>query len=158
MCNHHSQLGATHSVGSSSSDGNGSSSGSVHHSREERCPANGVTMRGRDDGFGAQYAAMMSVFSWAKLAGKPFCVTPWTRMAHGANASSMFKLVGGHRYGPITTAQTASMQERHAELSRVLLNRTAWHPSLRENYHRTLPKPALRWFPKGTQHLAVTLV
>ena len=123
----------------------------------DSCPANAITARTRTDGFGAQYAAMMSIFSWARLLGRPFCVSPWASLAHGANTSALFSLVGGLRYGPLATPHTFAVTERHAELARRrhAANSTAWDPLLRAHYHNSPAKPRLRWFSKGGPHLAV---
>ncbi|KAL1530594.1 hypothetical protein AB1Y20_001494 [Prymnesium parvum] len=119
------------------------------------CPAEGsVTMRGREDGFGAQYAAMISTYSWAIRHGLTYCVTPWRRMEHHANASALFEFVGGHRFGPAATDSTAAVTEKHAELAREpLRNGSAWHRAARAHYYATA-KPRLAWRTAGP-HLAV---
>ena len=33
-------------------------------------------------------------------AGVPYCSSPWLAMEHGTNATELFALVGGDRYGP----------------------------------------------------------
>ncbi|KAL3913928.1 MAG: hypothetical protein SGPRY_007805 [Prymnesium sp.] len=114
----------------------------------------GVTMRGRSDGFGAQYAAMMSTYSWASLNGLTYHITPWERMEHGVNASQMFAFVGGHLYGPPAVPSTKAATEKHAELARLHpRNQSIWHPLLREFYYAT-PKPQLLW-GRTKPHLAV---
>ena len=44
------------------------------------CPANAITNAPRTDGFGAQYAALISVYSRSKLHGVPEC--RWNREHH----------------------------------------------------------------------------
>lgn len=116
------------------------------------CPATAVTMRGRVDGFGAQLAGMVSVYSWARRRGVPYCSTRWERMEHqspeGALAGALFDFVGGASYGPAARANTTAAPEKHAELAaaaRWAPNRTRWHADARRFYDEA-PKPALRWF------------
>eukprot|EP00966_Prymnesium_polylepis_P258922 5980464-Prymnesium_polylepis.1 len=121
------------------------------------CPSTAITMRGRVDGFGAQYAATMSVYSWARRSGRPYCATPWPYLQHDGNASALYALVGGHRYGPPATSATEGATEKHIELSRARFgaNETAWHLSLRTHYHHSAaPKPQLQWGAPGP-HVAV---
>ena len=87
------------------------------------CPPDGVTMRGRHDGFGAQLAAMISVYSWAKRRRVVYCASRWEGLEHrgllgsSSHAAELFDLVGGPRYGPAAAANTSSFQEMHAQLA-----------------------------------------
>ena len=119
------------------------------------CPTNhSITMRGRWDGFGAQYAAMMSTYSWARRTGRTYCTTPWRELEHGINGSHMFRLVGGSFYGPPSSSSTTAATEKHMELSWLRISNESWHPSLRDFYFAAGPKPRLRWAAPGP-HLAV---
>ena len=115
------------------------------------CPANAITNAPRTDGFGAQYAALISVYSWSKLHGVPFCVTTWHRHEHRtqSNSSALFAFVGGHFYGPPASADTTRATEKHMQLA-IMLKRgngtvSIWNPIVRQWYwHAT--KPRLSWF------------
>jgi hypothetical protein len=115
------------------------------------CPANAITNAPRTDGFGAQYAALISVYSWSKLHGVPFCVTTWQRHEHRtqSNSSALFAFVGGHFYGPPASADTTRAVEKHMQLA-IMLKRgngtvSIWNPVVRQWYwHAT--KPRLSWF------------
>ena len=78
------------------------------------CPSDGLTARGRRDGFGAQYSAMVSVFVYAARSNRTYCTTPWRSMQHGLDASRMFVFVGGAAFGPRATDATPVMADAHA--------------------------------------------
>ena len=124
----------------------------------EACPAsNAVTSAARMDGFGAQFASLLSVYSWARRHGLRYCTSTWARMT-GARASELFAFVGGPLYGPPALNVTPRLVERHAILASQPprnANESAWHPSARRFYH-VAPKPTLRWFARTPgKHLAV---
>lgn len=121
------------------------------------CPSNGVTSAPRTDGFGAQYAAMASVYSWARRRRRPYCTSQWKAMEHptGSTPPALFHFVGGPAYGPPASNSTLGFSEQHMPLA-MLRNRTAaWHPDIRDFYHAAWPKPPLQWFAPGTFNLAV---
>ena len=65
------------------------------------CPAaDSLTARGRVDGFGSQYSALVSVYAYAARSNRTFCATPWVSMAHGLDAARMFSFIGGAAFGP----------------------------------------------------------
>ena len=56
---------------------------------------------------GVPRAAILLLYSLALhprvhsiYAGVPYCSSPWLAMEHGTNATELFALVGGDRYGP----------------------------------------------------------
>ena len=125
--------------------------------------ATAITNALRTDGFGAQYAALASVYSWARLVRRPFCVTPWKQHEHQTNSTSlaMFSFVGGPLYGPCcSTNTTPAASERHMELSTwayqhrsrqgnsTWWRNTLWHPDVLHFYRRSA-KPPLHWFEKA---------
>ena len=124
----------------------------------EACPpSNAVTSAARMDGFGAQFASLLSVYSWARRHGLRYCTSTWATMT-GARASELFAFVGGPLYGPPALNVTPRLVERHAILASQPnrnANESAWHPSARRFYH-VAPKPTLRWFARTPgKHLAV---
>jgi len=126
----------------------------------ERCPdEHAVTAAGKHDGFGAQFAATISVFGYAIITGQTYCTTEWQRMEHLANnvtAMDWFRFVGGHLYGPPATAHTTKKQFAHGEAD----NQYAHHPDIaarvRAAYWAT-PKPRLVFYEAAPDeiHLAV---
>lgn len=123
----------------------------------DACPPHAITMRGRQDGFGAHLAAMISVYSWAKRRRVPYCSSRWRRVEHASNGSNLFDFVGGPRYGPAATASTSSVLEMHAQLAAAAAwkpNASRWAPDARRYYHET-PKPPLSWYGMGAHHMAV---
>ena len=130
------------------------------HSISGACAANAITCRGRRDGFGAQFAAMVSVYSWAKWHSVPFCSSRWQAMEHGANASELFDFVGGEHYGPPATATTQAVTDKHMQLGARggtaawrRRNLTAWPRAWERSdvarHYAAGPKPALRHFVAG---------
>lgn len=124
----------------------------------DACPANAVTshVTRSDFGFGARYAALISTLVWSRRRRLPYCASPWRLMDHGANASALFELVGGPRYGPPATRSTAVVEDRHALLARANASTDAAAiADVRQHYWAT-PKPALRWYGgAAARHVAV---
>ena len=112
------------------------------------CPSDGLTARGRRDGFGAQYSAMVSVFVYAARSNRSYCATPWTTMQHGLDASRMFKFIGGAAFGPRATDATPAMADAHARgifPERRDAASLAFRREIRRFYDAA-PKPNLAWF------------
>ncbi len=79
------------------------------------CPSeNSITTEAQEDGFGAQYQAMIQVFAMSLHRNETYCHLRWTRMAHHMNASSMFDFVGGTYYGPEATEYTLRRERSNA--------------------------------------------
>lgn len=120
------------------------------------CPPDGITSEPRVDGFGAQLASLISVYTWARHRHTTYCQTPFDKMEHrtGQTPAELFAFIGGAAYGPRANVSTARISERHAALA-MLRAPAAWHPDPRRFYHEALPKPPLRWFAGGGVHVAV---
>jgi len=59
------------------------------------------------DGFGAQYAAMMNIYLYARYTRMlQYCTSEWGSMTHGVDGAEMFRWVGGHLYGPRSKPDT----------------------------------------------------
>mmetsp|Transcript_94681 Transcript_94681/g.267723 ORF Transcript_94681/g.267723 Transcript_94681/m.267723 type:complete len:308 (-) Transcript_94681:65-988(-) len=65
-----------------------------------QCPENGITSYGHFDGFGATYAAMISIFMYAKWHNVTYCTTRWDHICHDVRMDEMFDWVGGSKLGP----------------------------------------------------------
>mmetsp|Transcript_27189 Transcript_27189/g.82484 ORF Transcript_27189/g.82484 Transcript_27189/m.82484 type:complete len:262 (+) Transcript_27189:1-786(+) len=118
------------------------------------CPAGALTNALRTDGFGAQYAALVSVLAWSRLRNRPFCTSPWLEMEHGVNASQMWIFIGGSSLGPAASATSTASGPFHSQLaSRRYLDESVIF-RVRAAYV-SAPKPALKWFPPGFRHVAV---
>lgn len=75
------------------------------------CPNNGVTSCCKGDGFGAQYATLMGVYTYARAYNITYCSTPWSRLAHNlGNESFWYQFVGGDMYGPPARPRTKRIQ------------------------------------------------
>jgi len=118
------------------------------------CPAGALTNARRTDGFGAQYAALVSVFAWSVLTDVPFCPTAWAEMEHRSNASMMWRLVGGSSLGPAATALSIPRGPLHAQLATKRRLAPAVISTVRAAYFAA-PKPPLHWYPPGVRHVAV---
>ena len=129
-------------------------------STDESCPGNAITNSPRDDGFGAQFAALISIYSWSREHNRPFCITPWNHHAHDTQTSSsaLFEFVGGRYYGPLADNITSRVAEKHMQLATAMKKRdnvsSPWHPSIRRFYWRAW-KPPLRWFHPGSHKMVV---
>eukprot|EP00965_Chrysotila_dentata_P230225 6197650-Pleurochrysis_carterae.AAC.4 len=75
-----------------------------------------ITSWGHTDGFGAQYAAMLSVFAWSLMHNLTYCSMSWHSMAHDLDAKLMFEFVGGRLFGPPATAATPRLYHAHGEM------------------------------------------
>ena len=68
------------------------------------CPPNALTKKLDRDGFGAQFAATISVYAYAFITNRPFCFTPFDAKRHthaGVNLTRMFDFIGGPLYGQL---------------------------------------------------------
>jgi len=71
------------------------------------CGELSVTACCKNDGFGAQYQAMMNIYMFARFTGDlQYCTSEWSGMTHDADGKDMFRWVGGHVYGPRKGADT----------------------------------------------------
>ena len=52
----------------------------------------------------------LTVFVYSRLAGIDFCSTPWGHLQHGVDGFSMFKFIGGDRYGPYISLSKENAQ------------------------------------------------
>lgn len=76
----------------------------------KECPDNAITNQ-KTDGFGAQYAAFISILAYSFANNLTFCVTPWKVMAHDLNGTDMFHFIGGEHYGPLARVDTPAIME-----------------------------------------------
>jgi len=106
----------------------------------------------RTDGFGAQYAALVSVYAFCRATPRPFCGTPWTAMEHRANASLLWSLVGAAALGPRASALSEPGGPFHARLGSKLAPGVV--AAVRGAYYGA-PKPPLQWYSPGAVHVAV---
>ena len=65
-----------------------------------KCPSGAVRAAGHNDGFGAQFLAMFSVFVYARQRGKTFCTSRWHRLDFNQDAKAVWDWFGGDAYGP----------------------------------------------------------
>ena len=120
------------------------------------CPPGAITsFPARADGFGAQFSAMASIYTWARRSGIPFCTSRWSELTHdhdGTNASHAFDFVGGGSYGAQAT-DTVQTPDKHLELSLTEWehggsspNASAWDPRVSTMYFDAVAlKPPLSW-------------
>ena len=113
-------------------------------------PAPCINMQAKKDGFGAQYEALLSGFSFALLQNFSFCGSHWAKMAHGANPSEMFRFIGGPRFNSVQCIKCnprrskkgksfeREMGGRYGEVPRAAM--------LAREFYFSTPKPPLEWF------------
>lgn len=100
----------------------------------------GLTSAGAKDGFGSQYAAMLSVVALAFEQNKTYYTTKWQVMDHGVNASALFAFVGGPQFGlPAKSCTKVMGRSKAHRLYPGTLHRTAALAA--QNYY-AVPKPA----------------
>lgn len=99
----------------------------------------GVTAAGHTDGFGSQYAAMLSVVALSEDLNQSYRVTPWTAMEHGEDPMALFAFVGGPLFGPpaINCTRVAKRSPSHPLIAGTMASTAA--RALRNYY--AVPKP-----------------
>jgi len=66
------------------------------------------TIKGKGDGFGAQYQAIMSGIAYCEKTNSTYVHTPFQRIAHGCNASKANAFVGIHNKSQIGKCKIVS--------------------------------------------------
>mmetsp|Transcript_57260 Transcript_57260/g.129744 ORF Transcript_57260/g.129744 Transcript_57260/m.129744 type:complete len:358 (-) Transcript_57260:14-1087(-) len=111
-----------------------------------------LTLRPKKDGFGSQYAALISVYGYAVRTNSTFCTRHWSRMAHGLDPTTMFNFVGGHRYY-FTREESCPCRTRGAPKKNMhgdMAGHYRSHPEVAmmvREYYNAGRNPELTWFP-----------
>lgn len=125
-----------------------------------------VTMCCRNDGFGAQYLALISVYAFSVLARRTFCGAPFHVVPHFAaqgaamalDASKLFAFVGGDNFGPHASQSTPAKRNAANEISTVAPSLQPYHAvvdRVRSWYEAATPKPVLRHFIGSSYNVAL---
>jgi len=100
----------------------------------------GLTAAGHVDGFGSQYAAMLSVVALSLERNETYYTTEWQAMEHGEYGPALFAFVGGPQFGSPAKDCTKVVKRSHSHrLIPGTLHRTA---ALAARNYYTVPKPA----------------
>mmetsp|Transcript_18687 Transcript_18687/g.22947 ORF Transcript_18687/g.22947 Transcript_18687/m.22947 type:complete len:308 (-) Transcript_18687:340-1263(-) len=126
---------------------------------EAVCHSDGITSKGHADGFGAQYAAMISVFAYSFEINVPYCHTPWTHLAHNnrstmKKANNLFRFVGGHLLGMKAEGNITVILDAHQQMDTKYFRYPEVPQKIRAAYW-AVPKPPLLYFKKEIFNLAV---
>lgn len=108
------------------------------------CTAPSITATGHIDGFGAQYAAMISVFALSRRLNITYCATPWTVMGHNIDPIKMYQFVGGDAYGPLANNTTTPFFDAHSQAKGYYEKDHLIHTTVRAAYFK-YAKPPLLW-------------
>jgi len=107
------------------------------------CPPGSVTATGHNDGFGAVWTAMLTVYNYARTHDIPFCTYSWdAHLDHNGNGGQLFKFIGGRQYGPKPKGKAMNINQKcNQQLS----------PQVREEvrhfyWHAEDPKPELVYY------------
>ena len=138
----------------------------MHKASHSACPTDSlatptVTMCCRNDGFGAQYISLISVYAFSVLVRRTFCSAPFHELphftAHGAQmllgADELFQFVGGPFYGPAAHPTTPQKRTATVEIARLapdLLPYRQVAAQVRAWYDAApRPKPKLKFFGRS---------
>ncbi len=139
---------------------------------QRRCPVDSVreptlTMCCRKDGFGSQYMALLSVFTFATFTNRTFCASPFVELTHYTkygramvlDARDLYNFVGGPSFGPIAVPTTPMKYGAAPELlSHAAPDVTPYHQVAglaRRFYDAASNKPALRHFQRGQYNVVL---
>ena len=128
-----------------------------------------LTMCCRKDGFGAQYMALISVYTFAIFTNRTFCASPFGAVGHFTrrgramplDAQRLYAFIGGPRFGPIAAPTTpmkytaAPELTRHAALDAVPYLQVA--DLTRRFYDAAGKKPVLRHFQRDRYNVVLHL-
>lgn len=128
-----------------------------------------LTMCCRKDGFGAQYMALIAVYTFAIFTNRTFCASPFGAVGHFTkrgrtmplDAQKLYAFIGGPSFGPMAAPTTpmkytaAPELMRHAALDAVPYLRVA--ELTRRFYDAAGKKPPLRHFQHGQYNVVLHL-
>jgi len=101
-----------------------------------------ITACCKNDGFGAQYQAMMNIYLYTRYTRLlQYCRTEWTTMTHDEDAKDLFRWVGGHLYGPPSKSDT--YQQGLRELWWPVESRDRWGKEEILGFYFSQPKPKI---------------
>jgi len=94
------------------------------------------------DGFGAQYAAMMNIYLYARFTRMlQYCTSEWSYMSHNEDGAEMYRWVGGPLYGPRRKPDTYEQPLR--ELWWPIESRDRYGKEEILGYYYSQPKPKI---------------
>ena len=141
---------------------------------QRRCPVDSVreptlTMCCRKDGFGSQYMALISVYTFAAFTNRTFCASPFHAVGHftkrgrvvALDAQDLHNFVGGPSFGPIAAPTTPTKFSAAPELlSNPAPGAVPYHQVAdlaRRYYDAAGRKPALYHFQRGRYNVVLHL-
>ena len=125
-----------------------------------------LTMCCRNDGFGSQYMALISVYAFSVLSNRTFCASPFDSLAHFTtrghamllDAWDLYNFVGGPKFGPAAAPTTPMKYNAEPELLHAAPDAAPYHKVaglVRQFYDSASRKPALHHFQRGQYNVVL---
>lgn len=108
------------------------------------CPPGSITACCHDDGFGATWTAMLSVYNYARTHNITFCATAFGSLDHGTTGGDMFSFIGGRIYGPKPRGNARRFNQKCSQILSPQVREEARHFYWKAA--EKTPKPNLTYF------------